>query len=625
VRGLLAVALAGLAAAALSTPALASSRTTPTVPIFDGKGHLVGTPLVPSRPHSRLTRAQALLIFERHPKVASWLSRYPRSGRSNETTYDPSAEEWTVKIWWGAAGEIAEGKVLDATGEVVEAWTGPQVAWGMARGSPGAFGGTAINNPWIWGMFCLVFLVGLGDFRRPFSLRNLDLLFLLSPTASLWYFNRGDVFTAVPLIYPLLVWVVLRGTWIGVRNRGTPGAPRWPVWVLLGATIFLAGFRVGLNLERSNVIDVGYSGVIGAERIVKGQAPWGNFPVERTAANGKALKACGSPDASGEIRDWVQTNGRCESANPDGDTYGPVAYESYIPGYLAVGWSGKWDTLPAAHFTSIAFDLLTMLGLWLVGLRFGGQRLAAVLAFAWAAYPFTQYVSNSNTNDALMPCFLVWGFWLVSRPAARGFLAALSGWTKFASLVVAPLWLTYPGRRPSWRFVLGFVAATLLAFSVLLLQPDPFHEAHVFWTRTVGFQIGRAAPWSLWDWRQYHARGLPDLHLVQRVLQVLLLVAAVAFAFFPRRKSPLQLAALTAVLLAGFELVLTYWLYTYIPWFYPFAALALLAPALPLRQLVTQSGRDTDELYALGSTRVRARDDGALQPHVAFGRLEADG
>ena len=30
------------------------------------------------------------------------------------------------------------------------------------------------------------------------------------------------------------------------------------------------------------MIDVGYSGVIGAERIVHGQAPWGNFPIEGT-------------------------------------------------------------------------------------------------------------------------------------------------------------------------------------------------------------------------------------------------------------------------------------------------------------------------------------------------------
>ena len=149
--------------------------------------------------------------------------------------------------------------------------------------------------------------------------------------------------------------------------------------------------------------------------------------------------------------------------------------------------------------------------------------------------------------------------------------------SKFASLLVAPMWLTYPGRRPSRRFALGFAVATLAAFSVLLLQPDPFHEAHVFWTRTVGFQIGRAAPWSLWDWRQYHARGLPDLHIVQRVLQVLLVAGAIAAAFLPRRKSPLQLAALTAALLIGFELVLTHWFYLYLPWFFPFAAIALLA------------------------------------------------
>ena len=43
-----------------------------------------------------------------------------------------------------------------------------------------------------------------------------------------------------------------------------------------------------------------------------------------------------------------------------------------------------------------------------------------------------------------------------------------------------------------------------------------------FWDRTVGWQIGRESPFSLWDWGQYHAAGIPDLHLVQRVLQVLL-------------------------------------------------------------------------------------------------------
>ena len=124
------------------------------------------------------------------------------------------------------------------------------------------------------------------------------------------------------------------------------------MWVLIGATVFLAGFRIGLNVRDSNVIDVGFSGVIGAERIADGQSPYGNFPIEGDRP------ACGPADANGEIRDRIQTNGRCEAADAHGDTYGPVSYEAYLPGYLVFGWSGKWDTLPAAHATSILWDLL---------------------------------------------------------------------------------------------------------------------------------------------------------------------------------------------------------------------------------------------------------------------------
>ncbi len=54
---------------------------------------------------------------------------------------------------------------------------------------------------------------------------------------------------------------------------------------------------------------------------------------------------------NGNVRDRIQTNGRCETANDRGDTYGPITYIAYIPGYLAAGWSGKWDRLPAAHVT----------------------------------------------------------------------------------------------------------------------------------------------------------------------------------------------------------------------------------------------------------------------------------
>jgi hypothetical protein len=528
---------------------------------------------------ARLSEEGATRIFLRQEKVADWLDRYPASGIVKDATFDAKDGDWTVHVWWEEAGEIATGKVDDATGRVTEAWTGPQVAWKMARGYEGAFGGKTLNRTEVWLAFCVLFLLGLIDWRRPLSLRTLDLFVLLSFSASLWFFNRGDVFTSMPLVYPAFAYLLARMIWVGLRGRSpSVRAAFWPVWLLAAAAVFLSGFRIGLNLEGSNVIDVGYSGVVGAHRIVNGEMPYGHMPVQGN------LKACGPADAEGEIRERIQTNGRCESSNERGDTYGPVAYLAYVPGFLALGWSGKWDSLPVAHFTSIALDLLVLLGLALVGRRFGGLPLAATLAFAWATYPFTQYVSNSNTNDALMPLLLVWGFWLVSSPWARGIFSALAGWTKFGVLLVAPLWAGYPEavrfRRPRGPllFAAGFAAATLAAFSILLLEPDPAHAARVFWDRTLGWQLSRESPFSIWDWGQYHAAGIPDLRLVQLPLIGLVVAGAVALAFYPRRRSPLQLAALTAAILIGFEIVLTHWSYLYLPWFFPFVAFAVLAP-----------------------------------------------
>ncbi|HET7449292.1 MAG TPA: hypothetical protein VFJ78_01730 [Gaiellaceae bacterium] len=527
-------------------------------------------PLAPPKPGKPLsTQTQVIRVFRDYPKVASWLKRYP-PGPATTATFSQGV--WTVNVW-SRQVEVATGRVDDTTTGVLEAWTGPQVAWKMARGYSGAFGGEKINSYPVWLAFCGIFLLGLVDWRRPLSVRNVDLLVLLSFSVSLWFFNRGHVFAAMSLAYPPLVWLLLRCVWIARRDRGPSGAATWPVWILAAATVFLAGFRVGLNVRASNVIDVGYSGVIGADRIMHGQSPYGHFPVEDPQPK------CGLADSEGEVRDRIQTNGRCETANPLGDTYGPVSYLAYLPGYWVFGWSGHWDTLPAVHLTSILFDSIALIGLALVGRRFGGPRLGATLAFAWVAWPFTQYASSSNTNDAIAPALLVWGFLAVTRPGGRAVAVAVSGWTKFASLLLVPLWAGYP-RPPRGfvRYALWFLAATLLVFFVLFLEPSPLHAARVFYDRTVAFQVERDSPFSLWDWGQYHARGLPDLHLVQRVLQVLLVAGALALAWLPRRRSPLRLAALTAAVLVGFELVLTHWFYLYLPWFFPFVALALIGP-----------------------------------------------
>jgi hypothetical protein len=548
-----ALALVPVAAAATSNPTLPSTQ------VSVGK--------------ARSTQEAVIASFLDDSKVRSWLRRYPPKPPADASFANGV---WTVNVSSGRAGVIATGKVDDATRVVTEAWTGPQVAWRQARGYPGQFGGKKINSYPIWLGFCAAFLIGLVDWRRLWSIRNLDLLVLLSFSVPLWFFNRGNIFASVPLLYPAYLWLIVRCAWIARRDRPSLGSSVWPVWVLAAATVFLAGFRIGLNVRDSNVIDVGYSGVIGADRIWNGQSPYGHFPTENPTQ-----KACGPSDTEGEIRDRVQTNGRCETADALGDTYGPVAYLAYIPGYLAFGWSHKWDSLPAVHATSILFDTLALIGLALVGRRLGGPRLSASLAFAWVAWPFSQYASSSNTNDSIMPALLVFGFLVLTSDLGRSAAVAVSGWTKFASLLLVPLWSGYPRAltpRHVARFALGFLVTTALVFFVLLLEPSPIHAARVFYDRTVGYQVGRDSPFSLWDWGQYHAGGIPDLQLVQRALEVLLVGAALLFAVWPRERSPLRLAALTTILLVGFEAVLTYWNYPYLVWFFPFACLALVAP-----------------------------------------------
>ena len=324
----------------MHVPNRASAVATFTVDAATGK--VLGGARLP--PFPRHTHPQVIAIARASPKIHDWLSRY--SSTTTIVDEDAGAQQFTVHFDAGSYGEVAQAVVDDTTGRVVSAWTGPQVAWTMARGYHYAFG-RRINDPWIWLSLCVVFLVGLIDFRRLLSWRTLDLLVLLSPSISLAYFNQGLVFWSVPLVYPPLVYLLCRLVFIGVRSERRPVfAGSLPLWVLAGAAIFLIGFRGGLDRYDSNVIDVGYAGVVGADRLISGDTPYGTFPT-RTGS------PCGIRYADGTSQAYLQPQrgNRCESPIDLGDTYGPINYAAYVPAVAISGWTGLWDDLPAAHLT----------------------------------------------------------------------------------------------------------------------------------------------------------------------------------------------------------------------------------------------------------------------------------
>src|ERR671924_47479 len=126
---------------------------------------LVLAPVAEGAERPRLTEEGATAIFLEHPKVEAWLDRYPEQGRTTDATYARNRGAWETGVWWGEAGQIAKGLVDDRSGAVTEAWTGPQVAWTMARGYKGAFGGNELERLPIWLGLCALFLVVLAGFR----------------------------------------------------------------------------------------------------------------------------------------------------------------------------------------------------------------------------------------------------------------------------------------------------------------------------------------------------------------------------------------------------------------------------------------------------------------------------
>ncbi|MEX0973444.1 MAG: hypothetical protein WDZ46_09350 [Solirubrobacterales bacterium] len=476
---------------------------------------------------------------------------------------------WEVAYFDADNEQVALVVVDPASGEVRESWTGHQVLWKMARGYEGSFG-HKLNAPYVFLPLCALFLIGLVDWRRPWRLATLDLLVLLGFGVSHYFFNRGEIGVSVPLQYPALLYLLGRALWIGLRGRGAGIRPVWPAAWLLVAALFLIGFRVGLNISDSGAIDVGYAGVVGADRVSHAEPLYDNFPADVS----------------------------------QGDTYGPVNYLAYVPFELVWPWQGSWDDLPAAHGAAVFFDLLAFALLIWLGLRIrpgpAGRVLAATLAFGWAAYPYTAFALESNSNDTLVGALLLAVLLTLARPATRGALAALASLTKFAPLLLAPMLATYrPGGRghdeqtqfgesaaphratAPRRAIATFTLAFTATIALLMLWPAIDPGLQTVYDRTIAYQSDRDSPFSIWG-------QLPGLGPLRTALLAATILMAFAFAVRPRKKSLQQVAALGAALLIMLQLTAQHWFYLYIVWFYPLLLVAFSSSPRTGRQEVRE-------------------------------------
>jgi hypothetical protein len=531
---------AAVVAAAAPGAALAGPADQPP---FGGEAVPPRVPIPPDGqpPGYRLTDRQAEQIARADDAVEESLSH--ASGVSGRAL--PRGGTWEVEF--SADGDLrALAVVDDATGDVLDVFTGAQIETKLARGYEDAVSGD-LNEWWFWLPLCLAFFLPFFDPRRPLRLLHLDLLALLGFSASLFFFNKGEVEASSLLVYPPLLYLLARCLAAGFRrtesrDRVVPLAPRS---LLIAGIAALVALQAWFAIDQAKVIDVGVAGVIGADRIREGEDVW-------------------SEDFGSELP---------ESGDVRGDVYGPVNYLAYVPAEWAWPWEDEWDDVPAARYSSLAFSLLTALALFGLGRRLRpaeeGTGLGIALAYAWLAYPFTLYTLGSSFNDSLVALMIVGAMLVLSSAPARGAMAALGGLTKFGSLALAPLFAAGTGdRRP--RTLVAFTIAFVAAAAVVTLPLLPDGGLREIYDRSLGYQASRGSPFSLWG-------QVTWLDPLQTLVKVLAVGLAVAVFFVPRRRDAAQVAALGAAVLIAVQLTANHWFYPYAIWFAPLVLAALFA------------------------------------------------
>jgi hypothetical protein len=481
-------------------------------------------------PGHTLSFRQAVQAAQTAPKLAALAGQFPQL---RPIAFTKGSTQWEVVFGATDRGpEVGVAVVDDASARVLSAYTGIQIRFQLARAA--GYGGILVSW-WFWLPLCALFALPLADWRRWRAWRNLDLAVLLSFSVPLAFFNHADVRASVLLVYPPLLYLLARMLSLA-RRRPRDGDETLqlavPVrWLAYGCVALAAG-HVALSIADSSISDVGAASVLGAHKLLLGKPLYGHWPTSSFYVNG--------------------------------DTYGPAVYALYAPFEAALGLTNT-----TVRVAALAADLLTAVCLFFLGRRVRGTGLGVILAYGWLAFPFTAYALESNTNDLLVGLLVSACLLFAASPPARGALTALAGLTKFAPLALAPL-MALADRPRRWRSVLVF-SAVFVATIVVAFVPVVAHSSlHEFYDRTLGFQLDRQSPFSVWKVFGIQPDGSVTegtvLTLLQKAVQFGAIALALALAVLPRREDRVGLAAASAAILVATQLGVTHWFYFYLPW-----------------------------------------------------------
>lgn len=409
----------------------------------------------------------------------------------------------------------------------------------------------------IFSVFCFLFLLPFLNFKKIFSIRNLDLVMCLSPAFVIFadYITPfALLIVCIPLVYFFMRMLheVKRKSLVKL-NLNLDGR------ILKIIIIIIIGFSI-LNIwDDSSLGDSGW--VCGS----------GGYYILEMAKYPYSIDVV-----------WEVSGGGWHS---DYEVYPPLSYLVYTPFMILSPYGGvspsdesfvtsfcysDFGIINGVKLATIVFLFLAIAGLKLLSNRIGGNKFGTVIVYAWLAHPMVQYNLHWINNDLVPFIFLVWALYFITYPVRSGALLALVTQVKYFSLPLLPLWaLMYKGKK-MLIFIVTFISVNLI-FIVSVILLNGFETLERIFYR-MQFFYGGEYNWSIWALNS----GLQSVGNILKFLTIPFLIVVFYYFYKSKKKDIHALMSLSVVIIITFILLSTHIGYNYFLWFLGLVIMVIL-------------------------------------------------
>lgn len=395
--------------------------------------------------------------------------------------------------------------------------------------------GYDVNRPTWFYLSTLLLIAVYFRFSRVFSLRNVDLMLLLSASPGLILVGSGQPVTqSVGHAWLFVIACLFLG-----RLFADPFLTRRPY--------------LGQNLNQQGM---GFLSVCSFAFLMT-QAISESLPVstQETVARAGELVNRTATDAPNEVD-------AAPMVGPAAPLIASVVliFEDLAPRILAI----------LAHAAVIV-------GLWFVGRNlFADKSLGLAMATLYLLLPCTAY-NVGEFNHVLPSALIVWAFVYFRKPVVSGVLLGLACGTLLFPAFLLPIWAAFYGRRGGGRFVLALCGVALVLLASLAFTSA---DSRSFLEKTIGTMN---VPLDALSGKQLTSGFWADvnyLSVYRLPVMVSYFLMLVVMTIWPKDRTVEVLLAQSAAAVVGTQLWFTQQGGVYLLWYLPLVLMVTFRPRL---------------------------------------------